>query len=127
MTSLRVVCVVLLALSLSACASTPAPERSERSGRAMLTNTEIHSTNYADAYSVVQSLRPEWLRAPAANSFRSSDQIQVYLDGNRMGGTDQLRQIMTRSIMSMQFLTGLEASQRWGLNHGGGAIVISTR
>lgn len=118
--------VMLLAAGLCACASKPAPERAERGGRAVLTSVEIHGSSYTDAYSVVRALRPEWLRA-TANSFRSSDQIQVYLDGNQLGGVDQLRQITTRTITSMQYLTGLEAAGRWGLNHGAGAIVVSTR
>jgi hypothetical protein len=125
--SFRGTVMLLLAMLVSACSSTPIPERAERGGRAVLTHTEIHATNLADAFAVVQSLRPQWLRTPGANSFGASDQVQVYLDGNRMGGIDQLRQIATRSIMSMQYLTGLEAAQRWGLNHGAGAIVVSTR
>lgn len=122
----RVALVLLLAAGLGACSSRPAPERAERGGRAVLTSVEIQESNYTDAYSVVRALRPEWLRA-TPNSFSGSEEIQVYLDGNRMGGVDQLRQIMTRSITSMQFLTGLEASNRWGLNHGAGAILVLTR
>jgi hypothetical protein len=117
----------LLVLLLTACASQPAGERAERGGRAVLNATEMLATGYTDLYQVIQSLRPEWLRAQGATSFRGQEQIQVYLDGNQMGGVEALRQIATRSISSVQFLTGLEATQRWGLNHGMGAIVVSTR
>jgi hypothetical protein len=122
----RMMVALLLAATMAACASTPASERSERGGRAVLTTVEIQGASYADAFSVVRALRPEWLRS-TPNSFRSSEQIQVYLDGNRLGGVEQLQQISTGSIKSMQFLTGLEAANRWGLNHGAGAIVVSTR
>jgi hypothetical protein len=53
--------------------------------------------------------------------------VKVYLDGSLMGGLDQLKAISVRSIASIRFLDGLEASNRWGLNHGMGAIVVSTR
>jgi hypothetical protein len=118
---------LLLALSLTACASQSAGERSERGGRAMLTSMEMNATGYNDLFAVIQSLRPEWLRTQGATSFRGPEGIHVYLDGNRMGGVEALQQIATRSISSAQFLSGLEATQRWGLGHGMGAIVISTR
>jgi hypothetical protein len=118
---------VLLLMLVSACASTPAAERAERGGRAVITDAEIRNTHQANALGVVQALRPEWLRTPTTTSGQAGHQIQVYVDGNRMGGLDQLRQIMAGTVTSMQFLTGLEATQRWGLNHGSGAIVVSTR
>jgi hypothetical protein len=34
---------------------------------------------------------------------------------------------MTRSIATIRWLDGLAASERWGLDHGAGAIVVSTR
>jgi len=55
------------------------------------------------------------------------ESIKVYLDGSLMGGPEQLRQIQVRSISSIRFLDGLEATNRWGLDHGLGAIVVSTR
>jgi hypothetical protein len=118
---------VLLLMLVHACSSTPAPERAERGGRAVITGAEIRNAHHPDAFGVVQALRPEWLSMASANPAREGDQIQVYVDGNRMGGIEQLRQIVTRTVTSMQFLTGLEATQRWGFNHGAGAIVVSTR
>jgi hypothetical protein len=53
--------------------------------------------------------------------------IKVYLDGTLLGGPDQLRQIMIRSITTIRWMDGLAASERWGLDHGAGAIVVSTR
>lgn len=118
---------LLLTAALTACASQPAGGRTERGGRSVLSSVEMHATGYADMYQVVQSLRPEWLRQQGVTSFRGQEEILVYLDGNRMGGVESLRQIVTRSVSTAQFLSGLEATQRWGLNHGMGAIVVSTR
>jgi hypothetical protein len=44
-----------------------------------------------------------------------------------MGGTDQLRQILVRSITTIRYMDALEATNRWGLDHGLGAILVSTR
>jgi hypothetical protein len=49
------------------------------------------------------------------------------MDDLRLGGLDQLKQIMPAAVESVQFLTGLEATQRWGLDHGHGAIVVTSR
>jgi hypothetical protein len=117
-------CFVLL-LMLGACspkqAGTPA-------NRNLLTAEELQRSGYADSYTAVQSLRPHWLQIRGRTSSRSSvDTIKVYLDGSLLGGVEQLRQIMTRSISSLRYYDGLEASQRWGMDHGQGAIAISTR
>lgn len=53
--------------------------------------------------------------------------IKIYLDGSLLGGPDQLGTIATRSVSSMRYYTGLEASERWGLDDGQGAIVVTTR
>jgi hypothetical protein len=80
---------------------------------------------YSDVFTTVQSLRPQWLVTHGQTSFRRLE-LKVYLDGSLMGGPETLRQISTRSISSIRYLTGLEASGRWGLDHDQGAIVIST-
>jgi hypothetical protein len=50
----------------------------------------------------------------------------VYLDGVRMGGIDQLRTIDVRPVTYIRFFDGIAATARWGLDHGAGAIYVST-
>lgn len=98
------------------------------SGSAAITAEEIVGTGHSDAYSLVQALRPQWLRVRGAASVRGgSTQVQVYLDGSHMGGVSFLRQIATQSVGRIEYLDGIEATQRWGLDHGSGAIVVQTR
>ena len=113
-------------LLLTACSSNPAPA-GPRTDRNLLSKTEIEAAGYTDAFTAVQSLRPQWLRARGVSSLNQSESIKVYLDGSLLGGTDQLKQITTRSISSIRYYDALEATQRWGLDHGLGAIVVSTR
>jgi hypothetical protein len=115
---------VLLVVLLAACSGRPG----ERSGpRNLITGQELSSVASADLYLAVQSLRPQWLRQMSRQSIYQNEQIWVYMDDLRLGGLDQLKQIMPASVESVQFLTGLEATQRWGLDHGHGAIVVKSR
>jgi hypothetical protein len=87
----------------------------------------MEGAGYSDAFSVVQALRPRWLWTRGSTSINQPEAVKIYLDGSLMGGPDYLRQIPVRSISSMRFLNGLEATNRWGLDHGLGAILVSTR
>jgi hypothetical protein len=105
--------------------------RSERGAarwdRMVITEAEMDASSHADAFSLVQSLRPQWLRVRGTTSLAAPEVVRVYLDGSLLGGPEYLRQIPTHSISSLRYMDGLEATQRWGLDHGAGAIMVSTR
>jgi hypothetical protein len=125
-TRIRSAAMLMVLAVLAACASSGTPTTG-RSSSNMLTSAEMLAAGYNDVFSAVQSMRPQWLRVRGATSMAASESIQVYLDGSRMGGIEQLRQITVSSISTTQYLDGLEATQRWGIGHGAGAIVVSTR
>jgi hypothetical protein len=122
---LRSLPLLLFAL-LCACA-TPRGGSRAPSDRTVITREEMQSSGYANAYMVVEALRPQWLKMRGTSSIYQVESIKVYLDGLLLGGPEYLKQIMTSSIATMSHLDGLAASQRWGLDHGQGAIVVSTR
>jgi hypothetical protein len=113
-------------LLAGACAS-GSGARTARSDRNLLSTEEIQAAGYSDAFEAVQALRPQWLRSRGATSINLQESVKVYLDGSLLGGPEYLRQITPRSISSIRYLDALEATQRWGLDHGLGAIVVSTR
>jgi hypothetical protein len=115
-----------LVLLLTACA---AQSRSNvgTNSRTLLDSEEMLRAGFPDVYATVQSLRPQWLHRRGRTSLRSTEEVKVYLDGSLLGGPDHLKQITTRSISSVRYLDGLEASQRWGFDHGMGAIMVITR
>ena len=119
-----------VALMLSACASgantgdRPATSRTDRN---VLTLEDLTRTGPQDVYTALQSLRPQWLTKRGSGSILQQETIKVYLDGNLMGGPEYLRQITTHSIRSIRHLDGIEATQRFGLDHGQGAILVFTR
>ena len=100
---------------------TPAPPRD------VLDAQQLEAAPYANVFDAVQALRPQWLRARGRTSINQQEYVKVYLDDSLMGGPDQLRTITLKSISTVRYLNGVEATQRWGLDHGQGAIAVSTR
>ena len=120
----RFACAALLIL-VAAC-SASRQGTTAGSARNQLSFEEMQQSGYPDAFTTVQTLRPQWLVKRGATSSRSQT-IKVYLDGSLLGGPDNLRQITTRSISYIQYLPGLQASERYGLDHDMGAIIVTTR
>ena len=115
-----------LLLLIAAC-STVSGRRGSGSERNVITADEMRAAGFADAFRVVETLRPHWLRTRGATTLTGRETVKVYLDDLLLGGPDQLQQITTRSIASIRYLDGNEATQRWGLDHGHGAILVLTR
>jgi hypothetical protein len=114
-----------LVLVLGACAS--AGRGGTPQGRSdLLVEDQIRGQSYSTVYDVIVALRPNWLRTRGTDSFNTPTQIQVYVDNMRVGGIATLQQIPTVSTYYVQWYDGLEASARWGLGHGAGAIYVST-
>ncbi|AHG88090.1 hypothetical protein J421_0553 [Gemmatirosa kalamazoonensis] len=112
--------------------SSPAPqtEASSRSQRGARTNTltadEISNAHIPNVFDLVSSLRPRWLQTRGVDSFQKPSEIQVYLGTTRMqGGVSALRELSSLGITKIEFVDGITASARWGLDHGAGAIVVS--
>lgn len=114
---------ILMGAACAGTGTTSAP----RPDRSRLTPEEIQRTGGTDALTVIQTLRPQWLQRRGTATLDQRETVKVYLDGSLMGGPDQLRHINAHSINSMQHLDGLEATQRYGLDHGQGAILVFTR
>ena len=114
-----------LLLLLGACASAGGIGRPMRRPD-ILMEDQIRGQSFASVYDAVVALRPNWLRTRGPDSFRSPTEVQVYIDNMRVGGVSNLRQISTLSTYYIQWFNGLEASARWGLGHGSGAIYVST-
>jgi hypothetical protein len=53
--------------------------------------------------------------------------LVVYLNDNRLGGTDQLRQLAISEISEIRYYSASEATTKWGTGHSAGAIQIVSR
>lgn len=119
--------LVAAALISLGCASKPghvAPQN-----RNLITVDEIASSNAGNAYEVIERLRPAFLRTRGAQSFGNAPPPSplVYLDGMRYGPLASLTQIPAMGVVSIQYLSALDASQRFGLGNEGGAILVVTK
>lgn len=105
--------------------STPRPSSAN-----MISYEELREHGqYSNLYDLIEVLRPRWLRPQGGpDTFTGSEgQVQVHMDGNRMGDVGVLRGLSAAGVTSIEWLTPMAASSRFGMDHSHGAIVISTR
>lgn len=119
----------LLLVGLAACAAAAVPRAGvARPHPYVITREEIESLSGAgDAYDVVRLLRPQWLRQRGTTSFGAEPPLWVYVDGLRLGTVSALRELPVALLVRLEYLDGVTATQRWGLDHGNGAIVVTTQ
>ena len=119
---------VASAVLIAACASSgtthvqkPSPD--------VLTADEIARANVLNAYEAVQKLRPAMFRPRQVASVngQSKGELLVYVDNNRYGTAEALRQITVESIAFLRYYTAAEAQTKWGSGHPGGVIEVTTR
>jgi hypothetical protein len=124
------------ALLLTACSApprdpaAPVPSRgvsAESRDRTVLTQVQFGDHQFNTAFDAIESLRSNWLKTRGTDSFQNPSQVRVYLDNSSLGDTASLRTIAINTISYIRFFDGVQATARWGLDHGGGVIYVSTR
>jgi hypothetical protein len=117
----------LLALSVAGgCAGGMRTADGTRDDRSLITREQILGRHFSTAYDAVHSIRGNWLIARGKESLNRTVEIQVYVDGVRMGGLATLQGIATETVQYIRYYSGIEATTRWGLGHGRGAIFVVT-
>lgn len=115
----------------SACASSSSSGASSgpRPGPNLITADEISRVNVINAFEAVQKLRPAMLRQRqvASANAQSNGELVVYVDNNRFGDVESLRQITASSIAALRYYSASEAQTKWGSGHPGGAIEVVTK
>lgn len=119
----------LVALSLTvlatACATHVPPGAPVRD-LSVITRDEVQKNHFQDAYEAVSRLHANWLHEHGKDSLFFPSQVLVYLDDMKLGGVDALRSINASAIGYVRHYDGLDATNRWGMNHGAGVIYVST-
>jgi hypothetical protein len=106
----------------------PSIPRPSRGAFDVITREEITARAWSSAHDLVSTLRPQWMRVRGPDSLNgTATPVQAYLDGIRLNGIIALAEISTAGIIAVEFVDGVEAAARWGLNHSQGAIVVRTR
>lgn len=52
--------------------------------------------------------------------------IQVYIDGTRVGGLAELKNIRPGDVYSVRRINGVDAQARFGIGHGAGVLFVSS-
>jgi hypothetical protein len=101
---------------------------STRSRNTLLAD-EMKTVDVATAYDAIARLRPSWLRSrgPISVQQPGAGQVVAYVDGLRVGGADALARVPASAVVQMEFLSGPDATTRFGVGHDGGAILVRTR
>jgi outer membrane receptor protein involved in Fe transport len=71
-------------------------------------------------------MRYFWMQGRGTGSFSQQEVVQVYVNGQHAEGVSALRQIEPSTVLSVEYLGGIEATSRYGTGHGAGAIVVRT-
>ena len=108
----------------AACASAGGtPKSSSHDG--VITSEEIESSHQPTLFDVIRALRPHWLTTTPTGLRSDADAgISVYLDSQRAGSIDVLRQLPSTSASSLRFYSASEAQSRFGLGNLHGVIQI---
>ena len=125
---LRLAALVLIA---TACATVPSAQSESRSPQAspylphLLTASEISRVRVHSAYEAIERLKPNFLLGMRGHADFSNR--AVYLNGSRLlGGLENLRTIDASTVRQIVFLSGIEASNRYGPGNGAGVLLVST-
>ncbi|NIP80490.1 MAG: hypothetical protein GWM90_15230 [Gemmatimonadetes bacterium] len=109
------------------CVSGPAGDGAGRAGGSadVITRAEIERGQWSNVYDLVSTLRPRWVRSRGPDSLENPGQVQVYVDGTRLGDVQLLRTLPTHAIERLEWIDPVSAAGRWGLDHAHGVIFIT--
>ena len=104
-------------------------ESSGSHGRDVITAEELGASSARTVYDAIRQLRPSFLQPhrSAATSGRAVTAM-VYIDGTPLGeGLGVLQQMRPDDVVEIRFLSGPDATQRFGTGNAGGAILVKTK
>jgi hypothetical protein len=80
------------------------------------------------AYDAVEQLRPQFLRTRANPTVggRRVDPVRVYVNGTLWGDPESLVRIRAEEVVRIRYIRPADAQTRFGMDHGSGALEVST-
>jgi hypothetical protein len=109
-----------------------------------ITEEELRAASATNAFDLIRSTRPAWLRTRGVTSLRgemlgnpqagtaavavpAEPAIIVYVDGTRFGTQRELRLLPLEELVLLEFLDHSRATNRFGVGHTYGAIVATRK
>lgn len=123
----------LLLLHLAAGARAAEAQKAERTRKSdLITAEEIAKSGANNAYDAVRLLRPAWLRTRGIASAQPDSPeghagIQVYVDGIRVGETNELENVLAERVQEMRLVSANDATTKYGTGHTQGVIEVTTK
>jgi hypothetical protein len=125
---MRVISIaVVFASALLACAPPSTVPGGMRNSN-VITREDIAKANVFNAYDAVSTLRPQFLNSHGATTINGADTgyPNVYLNHQRYGDLQSLRNIDVNAISEIHYYKGSEAATRFGLGNVSGVIEVIT-
>jgi hypothetical protein len=127
-------CRIALALGIGvSLAAGCAASRSEtpRTDPDVITFDQIARSRVTNAYDVIATLRPRMFTAHGAPTTRQATgrrgaPVVVYVDKVRFASVEELKGLLTGDVREIRYLSPRVATDRWGPNHAGGVIYVTT-
>ncbi|MFQ5752767.1 MAG: hypothetical protein ACE5HI_12290 [bacterium] len=122
------VLTILYAITMLACSTTKGTyTKKNHSSRDYISAEEIRNSSATNVYDLIRSLRPNWLRGRGAKSISNKEASYpvVYVNESKHGDINSLSSISVENITAIQFLNSSDATNRFGLDHASGAILIT--
>jgi hypothetical protein len=120
--------VLLVSFFLGACASasgngSDGPE--VRRDRNRIALEELQGEPSGTAFNAVQHLRPAWLRGrPTSLGGTTITSPRVFVNGSDYGTAESLRSIDIESVSEMEYMSGQDATTRYGTGYPLGIILV---
>ncbi|HEU0054224.1 MAG TPA: hypothetical protein VFQ39_13650, partial [Longimicrobium sp.] len=98
----RLVLFALLLLSAAAACGPSGGSPTPRRNANLITHEEVQGSYFTNAYDIVQNLRPSWLTR--RNGLPPGTEFPVYLDEQRVGSLNALRQVEKNLIREIRYI-----------------------
>ena len=111
-----------LMIGLAGCASGSGGSGSGGGSFNRLTAADLVNDQALDLFELIYRRRGRWLNA------RGGGVPRVHVDGiASVGGVEDLRNILVADVQEVEYLSAIDATSRFGLDHVSGAIIVTTR
>lgn len=111
---------LVLAFGLTGCASGGGSSRPAGATSNRIVEAEFEGLGQVNAYQAIERLRPRWLQ------MRGGEEPVLHIDGTRRGDVGDLRSYQISDIEEMEYLSGNDATTRFGTGYAGGVIMVTT-
>ena len=127
---------VVLALVVSACASSPDTPFGEefatsaaasRGNSRLIVRAQLEQFEGWSAWQAVETLNLRWLLARSVSFISGPLYARVVVDGTHFGELAELNRMSTDTIETMRYLSAPDATTRYGTGYLGGVIEVTTR